>query len=45
MIGTGQFLVLFIIVGWVLYPAFLLAILIINGPTGQIPAMMLDAPK
>ena len=34
LIGTGSFLTAFIIVGWVLYPAFLIATLIVYGPNG-----------
>ena len=45
LLGTGTFLTCFIIVGWVIYPAFLIATLLVYGPKGQVPAIMLDSPK
>ena len=45
LLGTGKFLTYFVIVGWIIYPAFLLTTLIVYGPKGQIPAVILDSPK
>ena len=45
LIGTGWFLKWFIIVAWVLFPSFLLLVLIVQKPYKRVPAQLLDAPK
>ena len=45
LMGTGAFLKYFIIIAWLVYPAMLITTLVVFGPKGKIPALILDSPK